>query len=194
MPSQYPEVAISRRIHLWERKSASNWPCETSNAWPDRCRQEPWILLALWGRADVVTARTFLRPVCPAVGCPGQGSRRPGLGWCRRSNGERRNWLFPLGCTTGQGCWSCQWCHISTTELPNYAVTMKCFHWGGDIGCLPSLPYHCSCMSDQLLLWHNAAYSVYYTQREISARLWNARAYTRRSILYILKAYTKITL
>ena len=107
MPSQYPEVAISRRIHLWERKSASNWPCETSNAWPDRCRQEPWILLALWGRADVVTARTFLRPVCPAVGCPGQGSRRPGLGWCRRSNGERRNWLFPLGCTTVQGFGCC---------------------------------------------------------------------------------------
>ena len=24
--------------------------------------------------------------------------------WCRRSNGERRNWLFPLGCTTVQCC------------------------------------------------------------------------------------------
>jgi len=52
-----------------------------------------------------VTAGTVLGHVCPAVGCPGRGSRRPGLGWCRRSNGERRNWLFPLGCTTVQGCW-----------------------------------------------------------------------------------------
>jgi len=23
--------------------------------------------------------------------------------------------------------------------------------------------YHCSCMPDQLLMWRNAAYSVYYT-------------------------------
>jgi len=23
--------------------------------------------------------------------------------------------------------------------------------------------YHCSCMSDQLLMWRNTAYSVYYT-------------------------------
>jgi len=29
-------------------------------------------------------------------------------------------------------------------------------------------------MSDQLLMWHNAAYSVYYTQRQVSASLWNA--------------------
>ena len=59
MPSQClvcPEVAISRRIHLWEGKSASNRPCESSIASPDRCGQEPWILVALWGRADVVTA------------------------------------------------------------------------------------------------------------------------------------------
>jgi len=45
-----------------------------------------------------VAARSFLGHVCPAVGCPGRNSRRPGLGWCRRSNSERRNWLFPLGC------------------------------------------------------------------------------------------------
>jgi len=95
----------SRRTHLWEGKSASNRPCESSNASPNRCGQEPWILVALWGRTDVVTARTFLGHVCPAVGCPGRGSWRPGLGWCRRSNGERRNWLFPLGCTKVQGCW-----------------------------------------------------------------------------------------
>ena len=108
MPSQYlvcPEVAISQRIRLWEGKSASNRPCESSNASPDRYWQEPWILVALWGRADIVTAGTFLGHVCPAVGCPGRGSRRPGLGWIRHSNGERRSWLFPLGCTTVQGCW-----------------------------------------------------------------------------------------
>jgi len=108
MPSQYlvcAEVAISRRIHLREGKSASNRPCESSNASPDRCGLEPWILVALGGRADVVTPGTFLGHICPAVGCPGRGSRRPGLGWCRRSNGERINWLFPLSCTTVQGCW-----------------------------------------------------------------------------------------
>jgi len=108
MPSQYlvcPEVSISWRIHQWESKSASNQPCESSNASPDHSGQEPWILVALWGRADVMTAGTFLGHVCPTVGCPGRGSRRPGLGWCWHSNGERRNWLFPLGCTIVQGCW-----------------------------------------------------------------------------------------
>ena len=108
MLSQYlvcPEVAISRRIRPWEGKSASNRPCESSNASPDRCGQETWILEALWGRADVVSAATFLGHVCPTVDCPGRNSRRPGLGWCRRSNDERRNWLLPLGCTTAQCCW-----------------------------------------------------------------------------------------
>ena len=87
------------------RQSTSNRSCESSNASPDRCGQEPWILLALWGRTDVVTAGTILEHVCPAVGCPGRTSRRPGLYWCRHSNGEKRNWLFPLACTTVQGCW-----------------------------------------------------------------------------------------
>jgi len=108
MPSEYlecPEVAISWRIHLWEGKSASNRLCESSNASPDCCGQEPWTLVALWGRAGVVSTGTFLGHVCLAVGCPGQGLWRPGLGWCRCSNNERRNWLFPLGCTTVQGCW-----------------------------------------------------------------------------------------
>jgi len=41
-----------------------------------------------------VTAGTFLGHVYPAVGCPGRNSRRRDLGWCRRPNGERRNWLF----------------------------------------------------------------------------------------------------
>jgi len=34
-------------------------------------------------------------------------------------------------------------------------------------------------MSDQLLMRHNAAYSVYYAQRQVSASLWNARAFSR---------------
>jgi len=78
MPSQYlvcPEVAICQRIHLWEGKSASNRPCENSNASPDRCGQEPWILVAFWGRADVVASGTFLEHVCLVVGCPGRNSR-----------------------------------------------------------------------------------------------------------------------
>ena len=89
-------------------------------------------------------------------------------------------------------CRSCQWCHISGIELPSYAVTMKRFHLCRDIGCLPSPPYHSSCMSDQLLMWHNAAYSVYYTQRQVSASLWNARAYSRRST-YIKSVYKHYT-
>ena len=87
------------------RQSASNQPCESSNASSGRCRQEPWASVALWGKADVVTSRTFLEHVCPAVGCPGRNSRRPGLGWCRRYIGERKSWLFPLDYTTVQGCW-----------------------------------------------------------------------------------------
>jgi len=31
-------------------------------------------------KADVVTSGNFLGHVCPAVGCPGGNSRRPGLG------------------------------------------------------------------------------------------------------------------
>ena len=99
MPSEYllcPEVAIYQRIHLWESKSASKQPCESSNASPDRCGQEPWILMAWWERTDVVSAGTFLEHVCSAVGCPGRNSRRPGPGWYRRSIGERRNWMLPL--------------------------------------------------------------------------------------------------
>ena len=53
-----------------------------------------------------MTAGTFLGHVCPAVGCPGRNSQRPGLGCCRRSIGERKNWLLPLSYTTVQvvGC------------------------------------------------------------------------------------------
>jgi len=108
MSSQYLvclEVAISWCIHLWESKSASSQPCESSNASPDRCGQEPWVLVVLRGRANAVTSGTFQERVCPAVGCPGRNTRRSGVGWCRRSIGERRNWLFPLGHATVQGCW-----------------------------------------------------------------------------------------
>jgi len=108
MPSQClvcPEVAISQRIHLWEGKSASNQACEISNASPDRCGQEPWVLVALWGKAAVVTVGNFVEHACPAVGRPGRNSRRPCQGLCRRSIGERRNWLFPLGYTTVRRCW-----------------------------------------------------------------------------------------
>ena len=95
-----PEVAISQKIHLWEGKSASKQPCESSNASPDRCGQEPWASVAFWARADAVTAGTFQEHVCLAVGSPGRNSRKPGLGCCQRSIGERRSWLFPLGYTT----------------------------------------------------------------------------------------------
>jgi len=78
-------------------------------------------------------------------------------------------------------CRSRQWCRISKIELPNYVVTVKRFHWGTNIGCLPLLPCHRSYMSDQLLMWHNAAYLVYYAQRQVSASLWNATSYSGRS-------------
>jgi len=46
-------------------------------------------------------------------------------------------------------------------------------------------------MFDQLLMWHNAAYSVYYTQRQVSASLWNARAFSRSTcIKSVYKHYT----
>jgi len=92
-------------MSVWESKSASNQPCESSNASPYRCGQEPWASVALWEKADVVTAGTFQEHACRGVDCPGRNSRRPGLGWCQRSIGERRSWLFPLGYTTVQGCW-----------------------------------------------------------------------------------------
>ena len=93
-----PEVAISQWIHMWECKSASNQPCESSNVSSGRWGQEPWASVALWRKADVVTAGTFLGHVCPAVGCSGRNS---GLGWCQRSIYER-SWLFPLGCSLQQ--------------------------------------------------------------------------------------------
>jgi len=107
MLSQYlvcPEVAISRRIHLWEGKSASNQPCENSNASPDLCGQEPCVLVALRWKGRCCDRGIFPRTRLPAVGYPGRGSRRPGLGWCWRSIGERRNWLFTLDRTAVQGC------------------------------------------------------------------------------------------
>ena len=48
---------------------------------------------------------TFLAHVYQAVVCPDRDSQEPGAGWCRRSIGERRNWLFPLGRTAARGCW-----------------------------------------------------------------------------------------
>jgi len=51
-----------------------------------------------------VTMGAFLELVCPAVGCPGQNSQRPVLGWCRHSISER-NWLLPLRRTAVHGCW-----------------------------------------------------------------------------------------
>ena len=72
---------------------------------------------------------------------------------------------------------------------------MERFQWGRDTGCLPSPespPYHCSWMSEQLLMRHNAAHSVYYAQRRVSASLWNARAYSRRST-YIKSVYKHYT-
>jgi len=56
---QMPEVAISQRIHLCEGKSVSNQPCESSKTSPDPWGQELLVLVALWGRADVVTAGTL---------------------------------------------------------------------------------------------------------------------------------------
>ena len=88
--------------------------------------------------------------VCPVLHLrPGRGSRRPGLDWCRRSNGERRNWLFPLGCTTVQGCWmlpmllgvGCNWALMHTHEVNHtrllylkknnatYDTCVQCFSW-----------------------------------------------------------------
>ena len=64
--------------------------------------QEPWASVALWRKAE--TTGTFIEHVCPAVGCPDRNSRRPGLGWCRRSIGER-SWAFRLSYTIVQGCW-----------------------------------------------------------------------------------------
>jgi len=41
-------------------------------------------------------------------------------------------------------------------------------------------------------MWYNAAYSLYYAQRQVSASLWNARAYSKRStyIKSVHKHYT----
>ena len=52
-----------------------------------------------------MTTGTFLAHVYQAVVCPDRHSQEPGAGWCRRSIGERRNWLFPLGRTAARGCW-----------------------------------------------------------------------------------------
>jgi len=90
------EVAISERIHVRRQKHLQS-AFESSNVSPDCYGQEPWASVVLWGKADVVTTGTFLEHVCLTVSCPGQNSRRPGLGCCRRSIGERRSWLFSLG-------------------------------------------------------------------------------------------------
>jgi len=61
-----------------------------------------------------MTLGTFLEHVCPAVGCSGRNSRRPGLGWCRRSIGDRRSWLFPLGCCPEVQAFTVRGCFVVT--------------------------------------------------------------------------------
>ena len=71
-----PEVGNSQRILLLEDKSASNQPCESSNASPNRCRQELWVSLWCYERGLVLWSRKILlEHVCQAVGCPGRHSK-----------------------------------------------------------------------------------------------------------------------
>ena len=44
-----------------------------------------------------MTAGTFLGHVYLAVGCPSRNSRRPGLGWCRRSNLQKKKLAVYFG-------------------------------------------------------------------------------------------------
>ena len=111
MPSRYLVV------RSWQ--PLNGFTCEKAKALPislakvptlltsGRCGQEPWVSVALWGRAYVLTAGTFLENVWPEVGCPGRNSQRQDQGWCRCSIGERGNWLLPLGHTAVEGCWCC---------------------------------------------------------------------------------------
>jgi len=84
------------------------------------------------------------------------------------------------------------WCCSSRTSRSWWITHLTQHHRRGCNNCLPSPPYHWSCMFDQLLMWHNAAYSVHYAQRQVNASLWNARAYSRRSSY--IKMYANITL
>ena len=52
-----------------------------------------------------MSAGTTHKHICQAVGCPCRHSRRADPGWCRRSIGGRRNWLFPSGRAAAQGYW-----------------------------------------------------------------------------------------
>ena len=137
MPSQYlmcPEVAISQRIHRWEGKSTSNPPCESSNASPDRCGQEQRASVALWEKADVVTAGTSQEHVCPAVGCPCRNLRRPCLGWCRRSIGEKKRVILiqqfeVVGCCSGIQALTVRRCFV-VTPVDMLAVEVANIHTG----------------------------------------------------------------
>ena len=129
MPSQYlmcPEVTISQQIHLWEGKSACHHHCESSNALPDHRGTFPGT------------------HVCPAVGCPGRNSRRPGLGWPLRSISEKRNWLFPLGHTAVRGCWMLPWspgshCQEMFCCNPSWHVGSWSHQHGNEHGLIPSV-------------------------------------------------------
>jgi len=73
--------AVSVRV-LFRRRFARSCVCMHAHMMT--------IARKIWGRADVVTMGTYyLGHNCLAVGCPGRGSRRPGLGWCWCSNDER---------------------------------------------------------------------------------------------------------
>jgi len=71
-------------------------------------------------------------------------------------------------------------------ELHSYVVAMKCFHWGKDIGWLPSPLYHCRSAAVCLTsCWCGITLHIQdITQRDVSARLWNARAYSRSVYKY----------
>ena len=100
-------------VPMWQ--SLNGFTCKKAKALPTSFAKVPTLHRISVGRnlesrwryegGGVVTAGTFLGHICPAVGCPGWNSWRPGPGWCRRSISERRNWLLPFGYTTVQGCW-----------------------------------------------------------------------------------------
>jgi len=85
-----------------ECKSGSNQPCGSSYASPGRCRQVPWVLVAL-GRICVVTAGNF--PITQMSGsqlsCLKLAKARSGL----VPTFHRREWLLLLDHTAVQGCW-----------------------------------------------------------------------------------------
>ena len=90
----------------WSSSLGKDGDCDVIdvNSAPDESAKESSYFHVHGSHLQVLLAWSFPSP-CVGRLCSHVMVALVWLLQCQRSNGERRNWLFTLGCTTVQGCW-----------------------------------------------------------------------------------------